>query len=82
MTAEEAYQAGRVAAQSGAPLADYPLEEPLFRAWLRGFRECQVFDPDCSRCRGSGRMHVRDPEGPYSDATLTCSCNSAPWLRV
>lgn len=74
MTEDEAYQAGRTAAAAGFELAGFPVADALFRAWLRGFRECQSFDPGCIRCGGTGRMRV-ESNGDYSSAELVCSCN-------
>jgi hypothetical protein len=78
MNIEEAYEAGASAAAAGQTLSarSFPPQDELFRAWMKGFREHQVFDPRCSGCHGCG-LTVADPEGVghYSSAMLACECN-------
>jgi hypothetical protein len=80
VTTEQAYEAGRDAAKSGAPLAGFPLHDELYLAWLRGFREHQTFDPSCAHCAGTGsRRADMLRQGPYCEALLVCDCNMPAW---
>lgn len=75
------YEEGKDCAKHGGQWQDnqYWSEtmKPEGFEWIRGFREAQLFDPLCPKCKGTGKLQLKSIPlgGACEDMEFVCHCN-------
>ncbi len=80
------YEEGKACAMRGGNDRENPFigtdDSASFIRWHRGFMDCRIPDPDCSRCHGTGEIEVDASKAGYGMVTFQCECNLSPEKRI